>query len=97
MNELRFANWLCVVMPRVVEAVNTHFHRAIALHVIHLQRAWDEFPGLAHRAFFYLDWNHNLLPITHAASITMYSAESPAPRTKICVIQDLFLKYAVCP
>jgi hypothetical protein len=28
-NELPFANWLGVLMPRVVEAVNPHLHRAI--------------------------------------------------------------------
>ncbi len=31
MDELRFAHGLGVLMPRVVEAVHTHFHRAVAL------------------------------------------------------------------
>src|SRR6266404_6676902 len=45
MNELPLADCLCVVMSRVMEAVNTHLDRAIALHVINLQTAWNEFPG----------------------------------------------------
>ncbi len=45
MNELSFANWLGVLMSGVVEAVNTHFQRAISLHVIYLHRPWHEFPG----------------------------------------------------
>src|ERR1700732_5405124 len=45
MNELPLANLLRVVMSRVVEAVNAHLNRAIALHVIDLQSPWNEFPG----------------------------------------------------
>src|SRR5260221_4387566 len=45
MNELSLADWLRVVMPRVVEAVNTHLNRAIAPHGIDLQTAWNEFSG----------------------------------------------------
>ena len=44
MNELRFANALCVLVSRVVKAMNTDLDCAIALHGIHLQRTWDEFP-----------------------------------------------------
>jgi len=32
-------------MPRVVETMDAHLDRTIALHVIHLQRAWNEFAG----------------------------------------------------
>src|SRR5437879_12270910 len=39
---LPFANPLRVFMSWVVEAVHPHFHRAIALHVIDLQRTWNE-------------------------------------------------------
>src|ERR1700694_1753717 len=45
MNDLSLANLLRVVMSRVVEAVNAHLNRAIALHVIDLQSPWNEFPG----------------------------------------------------
>jgi hypothetical protein len=36
MNELAFTHPFRIFMPRMVEAMNAHFHRAIALHVIHL-------------------------------------------------------------
>jgi hypothetical protein len=45
MNELPFADCLCVLMSRVVKTMNSNLHRAIALHVIHLQRPRNEFPG----------------------------------------------------
>ena len=45
LNELPFPNWFCVIMPRVVEAMNTHLYRTIALHVIHLYCPRQEFPG----------------------------------------------------
>ena len=32
-------------MPRVVEAMDAHLDRAVALHVIHLQRTGNEFAG----------------------------------------------------
>src|SRR5713226_562086 len=44
MDKLPFANPLRVFMPRVVEAVHPHLHRAIALHVIDLQRPRNQFP-----------------------------------------------------
>src|SRR5258708_40244738 len=31
--------------PGVMKAVNTYLHCAIALHVMHLQCPWNEFPG----------------------------------------------------
>ncbi len=36
MNEFPFADWFRILVPRVVEAVNTHLHRAITLHMMHL-------------------------------------------------------------
>jgi len=45
MNELAFTDALGFLMSRVVEAVDAHLDRAIALHVIHLQSAWNEFAG----------------------------------------------------
>src|SRR5580704_17265207 len=44
-NELAFGNGLCVFVARVVEAMNSNFDCAVALHVIDLERAWNEFPG----------------------------------------------------
>src|SRR6266481_8915363 len=44
MDELPFANPFGVFMARMVKAVHSHLHRAIALHVINLQRPRDEFP-----------------------------------------------------
>jgi len=44
MNELPFANALCVFMSRVVKEMNTHLDRAIALQGMHLQCPWNEFP-----------------------------------------------------
>jgi len=44
-NELPFAEGPCVVMLWVMEAVNTHLNRAIALHVIDMHRPWNEFSG----------------------------------------------------
>src|SRR5229473_1027400 len=43
MNESPFPNWHCILVPRVVEAVNPHLNRAIALHVMDLQCPWNEF------------------------------------------------------
>src|SRR5580692_4268691 len=45
MNELAFTDGLGILMSRVMEAMDTHLDRAIALHVIHLQRPWNEFTG----------------------------------------------------
>src|ERR1700730_14860655 len=45
MNELPLANRLCVVMARVVEAVNAHLDCAITLHMMNLQSPWNEFAG----------------------------------------------------
>ena len=44
-NELSFADGLCVVMPWVMEPVNTHLNCAIALLVIDQNRLWNEFSG----------------------------------------------------
>src|SRR5205814_10442100 len=43
MNKFPFAHWLRVVVPRMVETVNTHLHRAIAFQMINLQRPWNDF------------------------------------------------------
>jgi len=45
MNELPFTDALCFLMSRMVETMDAHLDRAIALHVIHLQRPWNEFAG----------------------------------------------------
>src|SRR5579859_4044826 len=45
MNKLGLADSLCVVMSWMVKSVNAHLNRAIALHVIHLKAAWNEFTG----------------------------------------------------
>ena len=45
MNELSLADRFCIIMARVVETVNTHLNRAVALHVMDLQTAWNELPG----------------------------------------------------
>ncbi len=45
MNEFSFPNRLCLLVPRVVEAVHTHLNRAIALHGMDLQRPRNEFSG----------------------------------------------------
>ncbi len=40
-----FADAICFVMSRVVETMDAHVDGAIAVHVIPLQRFWNEFPG----------------------------------------------------
>src|SRR5579864_5993776 len=45
MDKPSFAHSLCVVMPRVVEAVHTHLDRARARHVVDRQSAGNEFSG----------------------------------------------------
>jgi len=45
MNELAFTDALGFLVSRVVETMDAHLDRAIALHVIHLQRPWNEFAG----------------------------------------------------
>ena len=43
MNELGLANWLCIVLSGVVEAVHTNFYRAIVGNSIDLKCPWNEF------------------------------------------------------
>ena len=45
MNELRLANRLCVVMSRVVKAVNAHLNSAKTLHGVDLQSSWNQLAG----------------------------------------------------
>jgi hypothetical protein len=45
MNELSLANTLFVVISRVMKAMNPHFDRAIAFHVINLQSSWNKLAG----------------------------------------------------
>jgi hypothetical protein len=63
MNELPLTR-LCVVVPRVMEAVNTHLNSAIALHEIDLQTAWNEFPGHS-AADILLDATKKEIPMYH--------------------------------
>ena len=54
MDKPGLADWLCVVVPRVVKAVNTNLNCTIALHLIDLQTVWNEFSGhLAADIFLY--------------------------------------------
>src|SRR4029077_9108428 len=45
MNELALTDALGFLMSRVVETMDAHLDGAIALHVIDLERAWNEFAG----------------------------------------------------
>ena len=45
MNKLSLANTLFVVFSRVMKAMNPHFDRAIAFHVINLQCSWNKLAG----------------------------------------------------
>src|SRR5262249_18009994 len=45
MNKFCLTHRLGIIVPGVVEAVNTHFDCAIAFHVVDLQAAWHEFTG----------------------------------------------------
>ena len=45
MNELAFTHALGFLVSRVVKTADAHLDRAIALHVVDLQRPWKQFAG----------------------------------------------------